>query len=109
MRFLWIVFTLTTTAAHALDYSDHARVCQAIEDNRTHWLEGGKEKFRINCPCHLTEYEKTLEPHKYKAAVDWLIDASAFARNMPEGIKPMEFMGEMMSHGVTVTKTCGPL
>jgi len=101
-----ILLGLSFSAA-AIDYADHGAICKAIEANRTHaWAIGEKERFQTTCPCQLMEFEKMLEPLKYRAVVDWKIDAKAFAKNMPEGIKPLEFMSEIMPLNIKIEQTC---
>jgi len=94
-------------SARAVDYTDYQSICEAIADGRTHaWRIGEREKFNTSCPCELKEYEKVLEPVKYRAVVDWKIDARAFAKNVPEGIKMGEFMSEVLPLGFKIEKAC---
>lgn len=106
---LMMLLTCSASAAAALDYSDHDEICQAMEDNVDLWVGDRKETYRAVCLCHIAELEMSLEPDLFVAAVDFSIDARAFARNMPEDLDPTEFMGTMMGVGVSASKTCGSL
>lgn len=95
------------SAAHALDYSDHTAVCLAIETNRTHaWLAGEREKFSGVCQCQLAELQKVFEPEKFEWVQAWMVDAKAFAKNLPEGVNPTEFMSEVIPASMKVGQVC---
>lgn len=108
-RFLLVlgVGTLFGTAAFALDYANHGQICEAMEAARTHaWAKGEKEAFPAKCRCKMAEMERLLPPETFVMAVDWSIDARAFAQNLPEGVDPTAFMGEMISVGIKADQAC---
>jgi len=90
----------------ALDYSDHSAICASVEANTTHAQSLDVEGRLKRCECEVQELQNLLEPQKYEWAMDWKIDAKAFAKNLPEGIKPMEFMSEVTSFGIKAMQAC---
>ena len=91
-------------SAFALDFNDHAAVCEQIEANTTHAVSNDKEGRQKTCMCSLAEMEKRLEPEKYRMMLEWSLDAKAFALNNSDRIG--EFMSEAMAVNFAVMKLC---
>ncbi len=102
MLFLWGL----SAPVFALDYADDEAVCSAIEANKAQGTEDSKENFKATCSCRLKIFQNALEPEKYGDAVEWMIDAEAFAETLPKGFQSLTFMSEILLLDIESKKSC---
>lgn len=104
---LTMIGMLIATSAHAVDYSDHGAICRAVEANRTHaWAVGEKEVFQTKCSCEVAVFENIMDRQMFEWAMAWKIDPKAFAKNLPDGLNPTQFMSDLLPVGIKAEQAC---